>query len=287
MLTHLSPMWVFLVLVLLVGLSASGSSGWECLDVPSGEANMKIDEDVEQKGLFLFIHNIAPLSCICQTVVVENIQKEEFMGVQGAMLHGDCGAMRYFTRQSVENWREWAARSGSSRPFTYVETGAYMGLSATIVTASAQALGAPVIAYSHDLFNEAVTDLWDLTGLKGEGMGEGDQGEQGEGIVPMKTNLQLFYSNVRRNNLTRVVIPIAGPSSETLNIHEPGSVDMVFIDGDHTYEGALADLREAWKILRVGGLLLGHDCFPESSHVFHQGMGANGVRAALKQFVNE
>lgn len=29
----------------------------------------------------------------------------------------------------------------------------------------------------------------------------------------------------------------AGESWKTLNIHEENSVDLVFIDGDHTYEG--------------------------------------------------
>ena len=32
---------------------------------------------------------------------------------------------------------------------------------------------------------------------------------------------------------------VAGSSINTMRIHENNSVDMVFIDGDHTYEGEL------------------------------------------------
>lgn len=41
------------------------------------------------------------------------------------------------------------------------------------------------------------------------------------------------------------------------------SVDFVFIDADHTYEGVAADI-DAWRTkVRVGGMLLGHDYNPE------------------------
>lgn len=40
---------------------------------------------------------------------------------------------------------------------------------------------------------------------------------------------------------------------------EPGVLDFVFIDADHSYEGCAADI-EAWRSrLRGGGLLCGHD----------------------------
>lgn len=133
--------------------------------------------------------------------------------------------------------------------FKYVETGSYMGLSAHIITASVLDSGVPILSYCHDLFNEAITEIWQLTGLYG------------------RTNLQRFYDNVKRNNFAGNIIPIIGnllftstskllaytltpsysistyindpgESWKTLNIHEDNSVDLVFIDGDHTYEGS-------------------------------------------------
>jgi hypothetical protein len=51
--------------------------------------------------------------------------------------------------------------------------------------------------------------------------------------------------------------------------------------------GALADIREGFRILRPGGYLLGHDAFDEDKPTFHGGMGWNGVTRALRQFSAE
>jgi len=45
---------------------------------------------------------------------------------------------------------------------------------------------------------------------------------------------------------------------------EDGSLDLVFIDANHTYEGCRDDIL-AWRPkLRAGGWLTGHDYFPEA-----------------------
>ena len=41
-------------------------------------------------------------------------------------------------------------------------------------------------------------------------------------------------------------------------------VDMFFIDGDHSYEQSLQDVCNALKHVRVDGLILLHDTFPET-----------------------
>ncbi len=40
-----------------------------------------------------------------------------------------------------------------------------------------------------------------------------------------------------------------------------GSYDLGFIDGDHSYEGCLADMERWWPGLAPGGSLLLHDCY--------------------------
>ncbi|CAK0840158.1 unnamed protein product [Prorocentrum cordatum] len=40
---------------------------------------------------------------------------------------------------------------------------------------------------------------------------------------------------------------------------EPGSLDLVFIDGDHRYESVARDMEAWWPALREGGALAGHD----------------------------
>jgi predicted O-methyltransferase YrrM len=76
-------------------------------------------------------------------------------------------------------------------------------------------------------------------------------------------------------------------SFDTLGIHDDDSLDLIFIDGDHTYEGALADITIAWRKLRPGGWMLGHDCFvPEvAATMIVRDNEPNGVQRAVIEFL--
>mmetsp|Transcript_70751 Transcript_70751/g.207233 ORF Transcript_70751/g.207233 Transcript_70751/m.207233 type:complete len:416 (+) Transcript_70751:69-1316(+) len=39
----------------------------------------------------------------------------------------------------------------------------------------------------------------------------------------------------------------------------PGSLDLVFIDGDHRYESVMLDIQAWWPCIRAGGVIAGHD----------------------------
>jgi len=54
------------------------------------------------------------------------------------------------------------------------------------------------------------------------------------------------------------------------------SIDMLFIDGDHTYPGVLKDLQNWYKFLKPGGDLLMHD------FTYHR-----GVQAAADEFFGD
>jgi predicted O-methyltransferase YrrM len=60
------------------------------------------------------------------------------------------------------------------------------------------------------------------------------------------------------------IIPIRGPSQYTLGIHEDESIDVAFIDGDHSYEGCYGDLVAVFPKLKPGATILAHDCYPDS-----------------------
>jgi hypothetical protein len=61
--------------------------------------------------IMLNISNVLELSCICETIGVEGIETQRFQGVTGALLHGDCGALRYFAKVTMQYaffWHSYA-----------------------------------------------------------------------------------------------------------------------------------------------------------------------------------
>lgn len=51
-------------------------------------------------------------------------------------------------------------------------------------------------------------------------------------------------------------------SKEFFETRNKEAFDIIFIDGDHSYEGSSYDFVEACKILKDGGTIVMHDCLP-------------------------
>lgn len=66
-----------------------------------------------------------------------------------------------------------------------------------------------------------------------------------------------FQQNLDDLIVTGKVIPHRTTFREGL--FPPASVDMVFIDGNHSYEAVMNDIRIARGVIEPGGLLCGHD----------------------------
>ena len=73
----------------------------DCIYQPLGLMNHKHFSDINTT-MFL-IGNIVPLSCICSTEINEigRYYEEEFLGIRGAMINNDCGALRFFVRVRI------------------------------------------------------------------------------------------------------------------------------------------------------------------------------------------
>jgi hypothetical protein len=63
---------------------------------------------------------------------------------------------------------------------------------------------------------------------------------------------------------------------------EDESIDVIYLDGDHTYEGCRADLDMAWRKLRRGGWLMGHDYYRNPDRNPYE--YTFGVRRAIDEF---
>lgn len=145
---------------------------------------------------------------------------------------------RFDTLCIVETAQKYLSDEGC----VYLETGSYLGCSSILVAL----LCGKATVYAHDIW---VSDFDMLTAGS---------------LPPPKVDggyFKKFYDNVRKNKLQNRVIPIRGDSAYTVScVHEDDSVDMAFIDGDHSEDGILRDLNAVYPKMKSGGVILCHDC---------------------------
>ena len=92
-------------------------------------------------------------------------------------------------------------------------------------------------------------------------------------------NLTALYSNNPEVSIMK------GDSSTNLSLQEDESFDMIYIDGDHSYEGCKKDLLEAYKKVKRGGWIMGHDY--ELNLNRGKILWEFGVRKAVDEFCSE
>lgn len=74
--------------------------------------------------------------------------------------------------------------------------------------------------------------------------------------------MKTFLNNVKYNS--HVIIPVRSDSKKAYKQFKDNSVDMVFIDGDHSYEGVKADIQNFAPKIKTSGFLLLHDALEKS-----------------------
>ena len=94
------------------------------------------------------------------------------------------------------------------------------------------------------------------------------------------TIYRTFAANIRAKGLENYVVPLPldSLSAAELIAEKNIAVDVLHIDGGHSYESVLADLRVWWPVLRPGGILIGDDYHPTGSPHWP------GVRRAFHEF---
>ena len=92
------------------------------------------------------------------------------------------------------------------------------------------------------------------------------------------------YMNIlsQTNHMPHVMV-CRGKSGELLPVFKNEAFDMVYLDGDHSYEGVKIDLPLAWAKLKKGGWLMGHDY--ETNPKKTQTAYAFGVKKAVDEFI--
>lgn len=87
-------------------------------------------------------------------------------------------------------------------------------------------------------------------------MGSGDQDGNNMEYVDLSVQFnslkEYFYGN------TNIILQ-KGDSVDRMNTYPDAFFDMIYIDGDHSYEGCKRDLLTAFKKIKKGGYIMGHD----------------------------
>ena len=136
-----------------------------------------------------------------------------------------------FQAEGLRHLCDWANKQGATGKA--VEIGAYSG-EGTVVIAN--------------YFKEVLAvDPW-LNGY--------DINDRASQQCPMKFVFDAFQERAKD---CKNVSFSRGKSLDALEFVDDGSCDFVYIDGDHRYEGVLADLKGWRKKLREGGIMAGHD----------------------------
>jgi len=132
-----------------------------------------------------------------------------------------------------------------------VEIGSYLGASATAFAAALQAT-------SNTAARVYCVDTWN-----NDAMTEGQ-----------RETMRVFLGNVHKYGET--IVPIRGWSTTVVDeiARNLVKIDVLFIDGDHSYEGCLADWRAYEPLLRPG-----------SRVAFHDVAWAGGVRRVVEEEV--
>lgn len=86
-----------------------------------------------------------------------------------------------------------------------------------------------------------------------------DNAWYGQNKVSQADMDEIYQSVVKRFGDRNEVKIHRKPSTQALLDFENGSLDYVYIDGDHSYEGVRTDLNGCFPKIRAGGLICGDD----------------------------
>jgi len=165
-------------------------------------------------------------------------------GVRGFMMKSDMELLDLFTRMLPNG-------------ATVVEVGSFEGLSTLVMARSAHINGINVKIHAVDPFLGNIEHQKDDAVIRGE----------------LYDN---FKANVAASGLASMIIPRRMPSVAAAATFKDASVDMIYVDGDHTLQGCFADLTAWVRVLKPGGVFLGHD-------FLHR----DGVALAVDKFMSE
>jgi SAM-dependent methyltransferase len=160
------------------------------------------------------------------------------------------------------NWQDVYSRWAREAPegAVFVEVGCFLGRSLAFLL---EELGdKPATVYAVDPFVDDWIDPPRINGQLNAGAEEGLRTWGGDLKALADAHggpFESFCWHMREHSRLERVNVIRVPSPRAARLFEPGSVDYVFLDGDHNYSGISADITAWRRAVRDGGRLGGHD----------------------------
>jgi hypothetical protein len=112
-----------------------------------------------------------------------------------------------------------------------------------------------------------------------------DSGNQ-DGNNSIIINLNDSFNNLKNKYLNNNKLFLhKGFSYEVLNKFDDNHFDLIYLDGDHSYEGVKKDLIQSFKKIKNGGYICGHDY--ETNNLKTNNFYNFGVKKAVDEFCKE
>lgn len=124
---------------------------------------------------------------------------------------------------------------------SYLEVGSWLGLSAITFAKQLKSSG-------NNKASIYCVDTW-----------EGSSEHQNVSEIRQGVLFEKFLDNVRRLECDDIIMPLKGKSVDIARIWNREKLDMVFVDGDHSYEGCLSDILSWLPHIKENGRMIGHD----------------------------
>ncbi len=136
--------------------------------------------------------------------------------------------------------------------------------------------------FSSFLLTLSPLELWLIDPFGGNELVSGDS--DGNHVKTFSSEELMDYVKDRFEGDKRVSL-VRDRSSAALQLFPDSYFDCIYIDGDHSYEGTLSDLRDAFRKVRSGGIIAGHDLHMNSSKT--SAIYDFGVNRAVEDFCTE
>lgn len=156
-----------------------------------------------------------------------------------------------FNWDAIPGWFGWSALydkvvEDADGIIRIVEVGIWQGRSTIYLADLIRRSDKPIFFYAFDTFEGSAEHTQDIKAIAGQG----------------KTLEGIFRDNLAASGCDDYVRAVRQDSVNASKRFEDGTLDLVFLDGDHTYEAVKADINAWLPKIKPGGLLAGDDYQP-------------------------